>query len=249
MIGIASMDGKSAKPFISKDIHWPNGLALDWPNKRLYWVDAKLKLIESCKLDGSDRRAVTKHVLKHPYGIAVFEDKLYWSDWNTKSIQSCNKFTGKNRTTVIRDKMIYDIHIYHPAMQGFRENPCEKASCTHLCLLNANATYTCECPKYWELSSDNHTCIPTEKRKTLLVGMGNRFILMEHQAFGRHNDAEGKIVQINIDKMAYNSLKGNVLVADNKDKVIYEVEPKTFASRKLLTDNIENITAMAFGII
>lgn len=249
MIGIASMDGKSAKPFISDNIHWPNGLALDRPNDRLYWVDAKLECIESCKLDGSDRRAVIKHVSKHPYGIAVFEDKLYWSDWHSKSIQSCNKFTGKNRTTIVQDKIIYDIHIYHSAMQGNRENPCQQAPCSHLCLLNANNSYTCDCPKYWALSKDNHTCNTTEKRKTLLLGMGNRFVLMEHQSFGRHNDAEGKIVQINIDKMAYNSLKGNVVVADNKDKIIYEVELKTFATRKLVADNIENITAMAFGMI
>lgn len=53
------MDGSDAKSFISTDIHWPNGLALDNPNSRLYWTDAKKMTIESVKLDGSDRRVRT----------------------------------------------------------------------------------------------------------------------------------------------------------------------------------------------
>lgn len=247
MIATASMDGTLFKPFITKDIHWPNGLALDWPNDRLYWVDAKLKTIDSCKLDGSDRRSVLKHVSKHPYGISVFSDKIYWSDWDSKSIQSCDKFTGKQRKTIIQDKVIYDVHVYHPAMQGFRKNNCIDSPCSHLCLLNSNDTYTCACPKYMKLMNDNHTCVATGKRRILLLGIGNRFVALEHQSFGRHDDAEGKTVSFNIDKMAYNSLKGNVLVADNTDKVIYDVNLKTYAAKKIIDDNIGNITAMAFG--
>jgi Low-density lipoprotein receptor repeat class B len=107
MIGIAAMDGTQVKPFVSDDIHWPNGLTLDWPNGRIYWLDAKLKTMESVQLNGKNRKTVLSDVLKHPYGIAVFEDRLYWSDWETKSIQSCNKFTGKDRETVAKDRKIY----------------------------------------------------------------------------------------------------------------------------------------------
>lgn len=58
--------------------------------------------------------------MKHPYAIAVFEDTLYWSDWNGRDIQACNKFTGKDHRVIIREKskgiFIYGVHIYHPAM-------------------------------------------------------------------------------------------------------------------------------------
>lgn len=107
MIAVASMDGTNSKTFVSDDIHWPNGIALDWPNERLYWVDAKLKTIQSIKLNGQDRRTVLKNVSKHPYGIAVFQDSIFWSDWNTKSIQSCDKFTGKHRVPIVKDTKIY----------------------------------------------------------------------------------------------------------------------------------------------
>lgn len=247
MIAVASMDGNFNRPLIVDNIHWPNGLALDWPNERLYWVDAKIKSIESCKIDGSDRRSVIKMVSKHPYGLAVFQDTLYWSDWDSKSIQSANKFSGKNRTTIIRDHMIYDIHIYHPAIQGFGRNPCLESGCSHLCLLNSNSTYTCECPKYMELGVDKHTCRWTGKQKIVLMGIGNRLVTFEHQSFGRHEDGKGKTLKYQIDKMAFNSHKGKAIIADNLRKIIFEVDTKNYAVKELITENIGNVTAMAFG--
>ena len=37
------------------DIQWPNGLTLDYQNKRLFWVDAKLLTISAINWDGTDR--------------------------------------------------------------------------------------------------------------------------------------------------------------------------------------------------
>jgi len=56
--------------------------------------------------------------LPHPFAITVFEDSLYWTDWHTKSINSANKFTGKNQE-VIRNKLHFpmDIHTLHPQRQ------------------------------------------------------------------------------------------------------------------------------------
>lgn len=56
--------------------------------------------------------------LPHPFAITVFEDSLYWTDWHTKSINSANKFTGKNQE-IIRNKLHFpmDIHTLHPQRQ------------------------------------------------------------------------------------------------------------------------------------
>lgn len=50
---------------------------------------------------------INKHVdgfsgteLLHPFGLAVFEDKIYWSDWDTLSIHVADKLTGYNRTVL-----------------------------------------------------------------------------------------------------------------------------------------------------
>lgn len=106
MIATSQMDGTLVKIFVMDDIHWPNGITLDWPNNRLYWVDAKLKTIESIGLNGENRRKVIDEVLKHPYGIAVFENDIYWSDWKTKSIEKCNKFNCKKREIIAKDRII-----------------------------------------------------------------------------------------------------------------------------------------------
>lgn len=55
-IAKANMDGSEDLSLVSNNIGWPNGLAIDFPNERLYWTDAKQYTIESVKLDGTNRR-------------------------------------------------------------------------------------------------------------------------------------------------------------------------------------------------
>jgi sugar lactone lactonase YvrE len=52
----AGMDGREVTNFVTTEITWPNGLALDRPMDTLYWVDAKLDRIESIHIDGTSRR-------------------------------------------------------------------------------------------------------------------------------------------------------------------------------------------------
>lgn len=56
MIGKSGMDGSHPKEFVIEKVYWPNGVATDTPNGRLYWVDAKYQVIESIKFDGNDRK-------------------------------------------------------------------------------------------------------------------------------------------------------------------------------------------------
>lgn len=55
-IAMAGMDGKNSSLFVTEKLGWPNSVTIDYPNNRLYWVDAKLAIIESIHLDGTDRR-------------------------------------------------------------------------------------------------------------------------------------------------------------------------------------------------
>ena len=171
----AGMDGKMAQTIVSEDLHWPNGIAVDSTIKRIFWSDAKHDRLESALFDGSDRKRIDVTVIKHPFSLAVFEDRLYWSDWEYKQIQSCNKYTGKNRASLFNDTKIepFGIHIYHPALEHIGQvNPCSDAPCSHLCLLAyGGRTFTCHCPHNMTLSADPHTCQPiphptTEAPKT-----------------------------------------------------------------------------------
>lgn len=105
-IGAAFMDGSGPKVLVS-GLKWPNGLALDWPNGRIYWVDAQAKTIESTTITGTDRRKIIDGIVQHPFGLAVFEDRLYWSDWDTLSIESCEKFTGKDHEVLVQGEQYF----------------------------------------------------------------------------------------------------------------------------------------------
>ncbi|XP_052872576.1 putative vitellogenin receptor [Anopheles cruzii] len=245
-IAKARMDGSEQTILITDGIHWPNGLTLDWPNERLYWIDAKMKRIESVRFDGRERVVVISDVLKHPFSVTLFNDRIYWSDWDTNSVQSCDKFTGKNRRTMVHDRMIFDVHIYHSSMQPKTSHPCLNHTCSHLCLLTSNTSYTCACPYGMVIQRDAQTCQYTTKRQTLLLGVGNYLVSLKHHSFGRHEAAKGEPLQLTISCLAFNSLTGEVLIADNVQKAIFAVNMERWSSRKVVSSGIGRISAMAF---
>lgn len=55
----AGMDASSRIVIISSNLTWPNGLAIDYETKRLYWADAGMKTIEFGNFDGSDRQVMS----------------------------------------------------------------------------------------------------------------------------------------------------------------------------------------------
>ena len=98
----AGMDGSCREVIMQETVSWPNGLTLDLVLDKLYWVDAKLNTIGCSNLDGSRSRTVlfSRSSLHHPFSISVFEDLMYWSDWNSHTINQASKFTGTNITRV-----------------------------------------------------------------------------------------------------------------------------------------------------
>lgn len=147
--------------------------------------------------------------------------------------------------------MLLDIHIYHSALQNFNKNPCAGHECSHLCLLSANYTYSCACPHDSELGADQRTCKKTKKDLLLAIGMMDRILIQPHNEFGRQDKGNGHILPIFVSEMAYNSLTGEIFVADNVQGAIYaydvDADSEEKMLRKLLSD-LGNVTALAFGI-
>jgi len=57
-------------------------------------------------------------MLHHIFALTVLEDYLYWTDWETKSVERCHKYSGTDcstLTTTVHRPM--DIHVYHPLRQ------------------------------------------------------------------------------------------------------------------------------------
>lgn len=139
---------------ISKDLNWPNGLAIDRPASRLYWNDGKLQTIESSNLKGKDRRKILNNV-PHPYGLVVVGNHIYWTDWQTRSLHRADKITGDDKT-IIRDRLDGLMDVRSVQSDNTAENACgnDNGGCSHLCLRNANS-YSCACPTGLSKSKTN----------------------------------------------------------------------------------------------
>lgn len=97
----ANLDGQSRRTIVSGDLKWPNGLVIDEASQTLFWADAGLDKIETSNLMGSGRRVLlSSPYVNHPFSLAILNNRLFWSDWDTGGIHSVDKQTGKDVVTV-----------------------------------------------------------------------------------------------------------------------------------------------------
>jgi len=113
----AEMDGSARRTIVTGNLVWPNGLTIDQATNRLFWADAKLDKIEVSDLNGENRQLIMSSSANiHPYGLAVYLDILYWTDWNTKSISRYNLSSGNQDIVVNGLQKPMDIHVFDPAL-------------------------------------------------------------------------------------------------------------------------------------
>ncbi|XP_028831628.1 low-density lipoprotein receptor-related protein 8-like isoform X2 [Denticeps clupeoides] len=169
----AGMNGVDRQVLVSEGIEWPNGITLDLLSRRLYWVDSKLHLICSVGLSGTKTRVVLTSTerLGHPYALAVFEDRVYWTDREKEAVFGANRLTGQEVTALAENlNDPHDIVVVHELRQPRGTDSCniggvENGGCDFLCLRAPQITehspkYTCACPGGQQLDSDMRHCVP-----------------------------------------------------------------------------------------
>ncbi|KAL0269017.1 UNVERIFIED_CONTAM: hypothetical protein PYX00_010764 [Menopon gallinae] len=139
------LDGSQRKVIVKADLGFPNGLALDYGAKKLYWADALRERIEVSDLHGRFRVQLISKAT-NPFGLAQYEEHIYWTDWYKKSVERADKTTGRNRTSVRTNLDVTEIR----AVSGSKQegwSPCRVSNgfCTHLCLYR-HKDYVCACP-------------------------------------------------------------------------------------------------------
>lgn len=78
------MDGTERGIFVDQtDVKLPNSLAIDWQRDRLCYTDAGLFVIKCVNIETQEKEVIAEG-LSYPFGLAIKEDKIYWTDWKTK---------------------------------------------------------------------------------------------------------------------------------------------------------------------
>ncbi|XP_036899129.1 low-density lipoprotein receptor-related protein 8 isoform X8 [Sturnira hondurensis] len=187
----SGLNGADRQTLVSDSIEWPNGITLDLLNQRLYWVDSKLHQLSSIDFNGSNRKMLISSLdfLSHPFGVAVFEDKVFWTDLENEAIFSANRLNGLEISILAENlNNPHDIVVFHELKQPRAADPCEltaqpNGGCEYLCLpapqiSGHSPKYTCACPDTMWLGPDMKRCYraPQSTSTTTLASTTTRTV-------------------------------------------------------------------------
>ena len=89
----ARLDGTERKVFISNGIQFPNGLAIDESEKKLYWAGTDANnygIIEFVSFDGLNRSVIFYRPGYHPFALDIYQHFVYWTDRKKNAVLRLN---------------------------------------------------------------------------------------------------------------------------------------------------------------
>ena len=103
--------------------YWPNGIFVDYKEDRVYWIDGWIDAIDSTDLNGNNRRHITNPIHPsqnmQPFDFTVYDGILYWSDWNTDSIEKLNWTTAAylGGFGILTSDRVFGVALLHESRQ------------------------------------------------------------------------------------------------------------------------------------
>ncbi|XP_042888358.1 low-density lipoprotein receptor-related protein 2-like isoform X1 [Penaeus japonicus] len=250
LIERAGMDGSDRTVIISDGAKWPNGLWIDAPVQRIYIADAHTDEVFHVNYNGTDRKYLAEAAVDHPFAIAVWQERLYWSDWEHDHIRSCLKRSGKQTRQIVKGSHsdFFGLTIYHPAMMPQTINPCSSRLCSHLCLMSPGSDpgYTCACPAEMELADDHHSCVDHPERTYPFIADGSKIYQISPRLHG-HSTFRSWTPRVELKRIggfAYDPQQNNVIVSDIWGGTIYSINRDTGISVAIV-ENVSRAVGVA----
>ncbi|XP_043576459.1 prolow-density lipoprotein receptor-related protein 1-like isoform X2 [Chiloscyllium plagiosum] len=196
-IETAGMDGSGRKVLVVLDSLKPIGLTLDYPTERLYWFNEDYESVETVSVDGSGRFSISNLDIRKPQGFSVFENSFYWSEASRVLVSH----HLKRPKEVLLDPAVVSILTITNQQQSSHQ--CQKAECSHICLLSPLNTkgYKCACPEgtylvsgkcedTWEVQQDYDTTLQCD-RTFFLCDDGSECVSMDYKCDGDRDCPDG----------------------------------------------------------
>ncbi|XP_067405392.1 low-density lipoprotein receptor-related protein 2 isoform X6 [Emydura macquarii macquarii] len=161
-IASANMDGSDIKTLFTGNLDHVEFITIDIKEQKLYWAVTSTGMIEKGSVDGTNRVTLVLH-LSHPWGIAVYDSFLYYTDRDYEVIERVDKSTGANKV-VLRDNVprLKCLRVYYRDNSAGSSNGCSNniGVCQQLCLPVPGGLFSCACTTGFQLNPDNRTCSP-----------------------------------------------------------------------------------------
>ncbi|XP_030628050.1 low-density lipoprotein receptor-related protein 1B [Chanos chanos] len=155
----STLTGNNIQVIVSTDVVTPNGLTIDHRAEKLYFSDGSVGKIERCDYDGSHRYVIVKSGPGTFFGLAIYGDFIFWSDWVRRAVMRSNKFTGGD-VKVLRSDIPHQpmgIVAIANTTNSCELSPCRVSNggCHDLCLLTPQGVVNCSCRGERILLDDN----------------------------------------------------------------------------------------------
>ncbi|XP_048772894.2 low-density lipoprotein receptor-related protein 1-like isoform X3 [Ostrea edulis] len=155
----AFFSGYSAQYIIKTDISTPNGLTIDHKEQFLYWIDARLDKIERSDFHGNHRAVVMTTIPQHPFGLALYQDYLYWTDWLLHAVVRVHKYDSNDYAFLEENlhRQPMGIVVFAEDANDCTQNICLNAGCSQQCRVEKGHA-VCFCNDSYTLLPDGIRC-------------------------------------------------------------------------------------------
>uniref|UniRef100_A0A3P8VV89 EGF-like domain-containing protein n=1 Tax=Cynoglossus semilaevis TaxID=244447 RepID=A0A3P8VV89_CYNSE len=156
------MDGSNLQVVLNVSVDYPENLAVDWINNKLYVVESSVNRIDMVDFDGGNRvTLITQNLgnprglavdptvgktvvhggaaVPHPFSISLFEHSVYFTDWTRMAVMKANKFTDRSPRVVYSSAQTpHGVAVIHQLKQPHVPNPCmvDRGGCEQICVLS-----------------------------------------------------------------------------------------------------------------